>query len=378
MTAKSILVTGGAGFVGSHLVDKLVSLGHNVTIFDNLEPQVHGGKLPSYLNRDAEFIQGDVRDEQTLADAMRGKEIIFHEAAAVGVGQSMYQIRKYTDYNSTGGATLLEILVNRPEISKKVEKVIVASSMSIYGEGMYQCADCGIVYPKLRSMAQLTRKEWDIICPTCSQPVAHVGTTETKPLFPTSIYAITKRDHEEMFLVTGRSYKIPTVALRYFNIYGSRQALSNPYTGVAAIFSSRILNQKPPVIYEDGLQSRDFVHVSDIVQANILAMEKPEADYEEFNVGTGRHFSVKDVGEMLLKHLAPNSNIQLDIQHKFREGDIRHCYADITKISQRLGYKPCVKFEDGIKILTEWVATQQVEDGFESARAELEQRGLAT
>ena len=377
MSKKSILVTGGAGFVGSHLVDKLVELGHDVTIFDNLEYQVHKGEKPSYLNPDAQFIKGDVRDEKLLADAMMNKDVIYHQAAAVGVGQSMYQIRKYVDYNATGGATLLNILINESKIRDRVQKVVVASSMSIYGEGMYRCESCKQVYPKLRPTAQLEEKDWEIHCPYCNAHCDHTGTPESKPLFPTSIYAITKRDHEEMFLVTGQSYRIPTVALRYFNIFGPRQSLSNPYTGVAAIFSSRILNNRSPVIFEDGLQSRDFVHVSDIVQANVLAMEKDEANYEAFNVGTGRNISVKDVAECLIREIGAGRNLAPIIENKFREGDIRHCYSDISKISGKLGYQPRVKFEDGLAELADWVKTQTAEDGFEKARSELERYGLA-
>jgi dTDP-L-rhamnose 4-epimerase len=373
----SILVTGGAGFVGSHLTDALVRQGHNVAIFDNLEYQVHHNKKPVYLNEDAEFVLGDVRDTDTLAKAMLDKDVIFHQAAAVGVGQSMYQIRKYTDVNSTGGANLLDIAVNNNRIRDRVRKIIVASSMSIYGEGQYKCRNHGIIYPKLRSNEQLSGKDWEIRCPVCGEPAVHMGTNENKPLFPTSIYAITKRDHEEMFLVTGRAYGIPTVALRYFNIYGARQALSNPYTGVAAIFSSRILNDAPPVIYEDGNQSRDFVHVSDIVQANLLAMQNSNADYEMFNVGTGANTSIRQVADLLIQYLKPDSGLKPVIQNKFREGDIRHCYADIEKIKKMLGYKPKFMFNDGITSLAEWVSSQTAVDGFETAKKELESRGLS-
>ncbi|MBN1879152.1 NAD-dependent epimerase/dehydratase family protein [bacterium] len=376
MKSLSILVTGGAGFVGSHLTDALVKKGHTVTIFDNLEYQVHQNRLPDYINHDAEFVFGDIRDADALSRVMSGKDVIFHQGAAVGVGQSMYQIRKYADVNTTGGANLLDIAVNNHVIRDRLQKIVVASSMSIYGEGQYSCELCGIVYPKLRSTEQLQKKHWDILCPKCNNPVSHMGTSEEKPLFPTSIYAITKRDHEEMFLVTGRTYNIPSVALRYFNIYGSRQALSNPYTGVAAIFSSRIINNASPVIYEDGHQSRDFVHVSDIVQANILAMEKSEANYEMFNVGTGVNTSVKQVAEMLIDYLKPHGSLKPVIQNQFREGDIRHCYADISKIRALLGYEPSIQFSAGISGLAEWVSSQTAVDAFETARKELESRGL--
>lgn len=376
---KKILVTGGAGFVGSHLVETLVKLGHEVTVFDNLDPQVHGenAQFPAYLPSEAKLIKGDVRDRDALRKAMLGKEVVFHEGAAVGVGQSMYMIRHYTDHNSVGGATLLDLLVNDFAIRDTVTKVVVASSMSIYGEGKYQCPKCGVISPQLRPLAQLDQGQWEILCHHCGAVAKALPTDEEKKLQPTSIYAITKRDHEEMFICVGKSYKIPTVALRYFNIYGPRQALSNPYTGVAAIFSSRILNHNPPVIYEDGRQSRDFVHVTDIVQANVLAMEKAAADYEVFNVGTGRATTVEQVGQILINQLAPGIGLQNVITKKFREGDIRHCFADITKIRTKLGYEPKVQFERGIIDLTDWVSRQTAVDKFEEAARELKLRGLA-
>ncbi|MBN2054047.1 NAD-dependent epimerase/dehydratase family protein [bacterium] len=376
---KNILVTGGAGFVGSHLVEELVRLGHRVTVFDNLDPQVHGenADFPDYLPDSAECIKGDVRDRDALRRAMLGKEVIFHEGAAVGVGQSMYEIRRYTDYNSVGGATLLDILVNDFDVRDKIEKVVVASSMSIYGEGAFECPDCGPVDVRLRPASQLERFEWEVQCPECGKPARALPTGERKRLDPTSVYAITKRDHEEMFLSVGTSYRIPTTALRYFNIYGPRQALSNPYTGVAAIFSSRVLNGNPPVVYEDGAQSRDFVHVTDIVQANILSMQKREADYQVFNVGSGRSVTIRRVGELLIERLAPGSGLAPVLTNKFREGDVRHCFADIGKISATLGYRPRVQFEQGIEDLTEWVRTQTAVDRFEEAAKELRRRGLA-
>lgn len=368
-----ILITGGAGFVGSHTADALLKKGHEVRVFDNLAPQVHGedAAVPAYLSKEVEFVKGDVRDRETFKKAVQGVDAVYHLAAAVGVAQSMYEVYEYVSANSLGGAVLLDILIKEKH---KVQKVIVASSMSIYGEGQYSCTNCGVIFPKLRSNAQLEQRDWEMRCPHCHQSVSPMPTNEEKPLFPTSIYAITKRDHEETFLVAGRAYKLPTVALRYFNIYGSRQALSNPYTGVAAIFCSRFLNNKPPIVFEDGEQSRDFTHVSDIVQANLLVLENEAADYEAFNVGTGSPMTIRQVGNLLRDHLAPQ--LELEIVGKFRAGDIRHCYADISKIQQRLGYQPRVTFKDGLSKLIEWVKTQQAEDHVDKAKEQLNERKL--
>ena len=369
----NILITGGAGFVGSHTADALLAKGHAVRVFDNLDPQVHGEKqdIPHYLNTGVEFIRGDVRDRSALKEALTGMDAVYHLAAAVGVGQSMYAVEKYVEVNSLGGAVLLDILANE---AHTVKKLIVASSMSIYGEGQYRCPDCGIVFPKLRPSVQMERKDWELHCPDCDSLLVPMPTSEEKPLFPTSVYAITKRDHEELFITIGRAYNIPTVALRYFNIYGSRQALSNPYTGVAAIFCSRLLNHQAPIVFEDGLQSRDFVHVSDIVQANLLSLERDEANYEVFNVGTGRKLTINDMGNVLIENLAPD--LELSVLGQFREGDIRHCYADISKIRSRLGFEPQVAFEDGISELVSWVSTQQADDMVEQARDQLSMRHL--
>jgi dTDP-L-rhamnose 4-epimerase len=376
---EKILVTGGAGFIGSHLVDQLVNAGHTVRVLDNLEPQVHGdlreqGRLPEYVNPEAEYILGDVRDSQAVSKVLDGVTVVFHEAAMVGVGQSMYQVSRYTDVNANGAGVVLQAIVDAKE---RPRKMIVASSMSIYGEGTYLCPEHGRVYPKLRDNAQLQARDWEMICPEagCRNHVIPGPTDETKPLAPTSIYAINKRDHEEMFLAVGQAYNIPTVALRYFNTYGTRQALSNPYTGVAAIFAGRLLNGKAPVIFEDGLQQRDFVHVSDIVQANLLVMENSGTDFQVFNVGTGRAITIQQVAETLIAQMG--LGVRPEIVQQFRAGDIRHCYADISRLSA-LGYQPRVRFEDGVGELMEWVASQQAEDGFEIARQELVKKGLAT
>lgn len=369
-----VLVTGGAGFIGSHLSDALVQEGYEVRIFDSLEPQVHGAEqvVPAYLNSEAELVIGDIRDRAALKEALHGVEIVFHCAAAVGVGQSMYEIQRYVEANTLGGANVLDILANEQH---SVRKLIVASSMSIYGEGKYSCDDCGVAYPELRSDEQLRRRQWEMRCPQCGKELRPLPTDEHKPLYPSSIYAVTKRDHEEMSLCFGRAYRIPTVALRFFNVYGPRQALSNPYTGVAAIFSARVLNGQPPVIYEDGLQSRDFIHVRDVVRGSMLAMEREEADYEVFNVGTGRALTILQVAQVLIEALF-DGEMKPQIAGRYRRGDIRHCYADITKIRERLGFVPQVTLEDGICDLVDWVRQQEAVDGFGRVAGELSDRSL--
>lgn len=376
--SERVLVTGGAGFIGSYIVDELLRLGYRVRVLDNLEPQVHGGlreqgQWPSYCNPDAEYQLGDVRDADAVARALEGVDILFHEAAMVGVAQSMYDVARYTDVNVNGTAVLLQAVINSKQ---RPRKMMVASSMSIYGEGAYQCPRHGKVYPRLRSESQLQAREWDMRCPApgCQEHAAPCPTDEDKPLYPTSVYAINKRDQEEMFLTVGRAYNIPAVALRYFNTYGDRQALSNPYTGVAAIFSSRLLNGSAPVVYEDGGQTRDFTHVSDIARANILVMQSDAANYQAFNVGTGRALSILDMAEALIHHLG--ANCQVEVAGKYRAGDTRHCYADISRL-QSLGFQPAVTFEDGTAGLIEWVRQQQAVDQFEKARRELAERGLS-
>ena len=369
-----VLVTGGAGFIGSYVVDALVAKGYSVRIFDSLEPQVHGESqtAPGYLNPAAELVIGDVRDRSALRDALEGVGVVFHYAAAVGVGQSMYQIQRYVDSNTLGGATLLDILANEQH---HVRKLLVASSMSIYGEGKYECEECGVDYPQLRSGVQLRERHWEMLCPRCGGEMRPLPTDEDKPLHPTSIYAVTKRDHEEMFLLFGRAYDIPAVALRFFNVYGPRQALSNPYTGVAAIFSARLLNGEPPVIYEDGQQSRDFIHVQDVARASVLAMERPEADYEVFNVGTGRPLTIRQIAQVLIERLA-GGKLEPQIVGQYRQGDIRHCFADIARIREKLGFQPEVSFEDGVADLISWVREQEAIDGFHEVDRELRRKEL--
>jgi len=318
-----------------------------------------------------EFQRGDVADVEAWRRALEGIDVVFHEAAEVGVGQSMYEIVRYVRANTLGTATMLELLASG---EYPLQKLVVASSMSIYGEGAYRCPTCGSVSPQLRTAEQLEQHDWEMRCPSCEGVVEAIPTSEDKPLLPTSIYAITKRDQEEMCLIVGRAYGIPTVALRYFNVYGPRQALFNPYTGVAAIFSARLLNGRAPLIYEDGLQSRDFVHVSDIVQANLLVMENGRANYQVFNIGTGRPLSILDVARALSDGL--KAGIEPEIVGKFREGDIRHCYADISKAQEVLDYAPRVAFEEGILELVAWAREQESRDLVDQATSELAERGL--
>ena len=372
---EHVLVTGGAGFVGSHLVDALVARGHRVRVLDSLEQQVHGShdQAPTYLNRKAELVRGSITDAAAVAGALDGIDIVFHQAALVGVGQSMYDIARYCRVNTGGAAVVLEEIVKR---RRQIHKVVVASSMSVYGEGAYRTQQGEVRSPRLRSRVLLERGEWEMRDPVTGEHLAAVPTPETKQLHPTSVYAVTKRDHEELFLSVGYAYRIPTVALRYFNIYGERQALSNPYTGVAAIFSSRVLNGQPPIIFEDGLQSRDLVHVSDIVQANLLSLETDRADYQPINVGSGRPTTVRQVAEAILATLG-RPDLKPQVLCKFREGDIRHCYADISLARQLLGYEPKVAFAEGVQQLVAWVRSQQAVDRFDQAHQELVARGLA-
>ena len=372
MEKMNILVTGGAGFIGSHLVDALIERGHRVRIFDSLVEQVHGPTPPPHLNPQAEFIKGDVCDANAVAKVLDGIDVVYHQAAEVGVGQSMYEIVRYVKANDLGTAVLLEEMIKRP---RQFKKLIVASSMSIYGEGAYRCNACNeTVYPFLRPNEQLAAHDWEFKCEACGGELQTIGTPEAKPLFPTSVYAVSKQDQEQYCLAVGRAYKIPTVAFRYFNVYGTRQALSNPYTGVCAIFSSRLMNDQAPTIFEDGEQSRDFVNVKDIVQANLLAMDTNGGDYQAFNIGTGRATSIKRISELLAEGLG--KGIAPIIVGKYREGDIRHCVADITKAKKMLGYEPKVTLEDGLAELLNWLAEQEAEDKVESATAELAERSL--
>jgi len=368
---ENVLVTGGAGFIGSFVVDELVKNGHRVRILDNLEQQVHRGRPPVYLNRHAELLEGDMRAVDDLQKALQGIDVVFHLAAAVGVGQSMHRVSHYVHTNTLGTANLLDLLVNSDH---KVRKVIVAASMSSYGEGSYACSSCGIVYPPLRTVEQMSQQRWELYCPDCESILTPTATDESKPQRCNTIYAFTKKSQEDMALLVAGAYGIPTVAARFFNVYGPRQSLSNPYTGVAAIFVSRIKNGNQPVVYEDGLQTRDFISVHDVVRALVLMMDKNKADYEVFNVGSGTPVTIKSVAEKLAQ--VCGSAISPAITGEFRKGDVRHCYADITKIQAKLGFRPETSFEQGVGELIEWSRSAESVDMFETASGELKRKGL--
>ena len=368
---KQILVTGGAGFVGSHLCDELLSCGYRVRVLDVLSSQVHGdSERPEYLHDDIELINGDIRDPQKVRQALQNVDAVYHLAAMVGVGQSMYEIARYTDVNNMGTAVLLEALIEKP-----VESLVIASSMSIYGEGLYIDEDGNSVAATERPLSQLRNRDWEMR-DAQGRVLEPLPTPESKPPTLASIYALSKFDQERMCLLIGRAYGIPTTALRFFNIYGTRQALSNPYTGVLAIFASRFLNDQAPLVNEDGHQKRDFVHVSDIARACRLAMENEAAAGQVFNVGSGEPRSILDVAHDMARALN-KAHIEPQITGKYRVGDIRHCFADISHSRELLGYTPQVCFEDGLQELAMWLESQTAVDRVDDAARELAARGLS-
>jgi dTDP-L-rhamnose 4-epimerase len=349
----------------------LVREGQRVRIYDNLDSQVHEiGRKPSYLNKDAEFVKGDIRDREDLKKAVKGVEVIFHEAACVGIGQSQYEIKKYTDVNIGGTANLFDILAKERH---RVKKVLIAASMSSYGEGAYRCKHCGVKLGK-RNERDLDKMRWEPFCPCCHRKLISMSTPEDKERDAPSIYALTKKVQEDMAVIFSRAYKFPVISLRYFNVYGPRQSLSNPYTGVCAIFIARLKNRRPPVIYEDGKQSRDFVSVHDIVRANILAMESKDNNFKVYNVGSGNRKTIQEVATSLAKHLG--SRIVPSITNRYRCGDIRHCYADIASIQRELGFRPHVNFETGMKGLLDWARGVRATDKFSQVQRELRMKGL--
>jgi dTDP-L-rhamnose 4-epimerase len=371
MSAQRVLITGGAGFIGSHVADLLLERGYAVRALDNLTPQVHGkaATRPAYLHRDVELIVGDVRDSATVARSLSGVEAVIHLAAAVGVGQSMYDIASYVEVNEVGTAVLLEALAKRP-----VSRLVVASSMSIYGEGLAQTVDGLEVAPAERTLEQLRRGRWELE-DARGLALSPRPTPETKMPALSSVYALNKYAQERLCLMAGRAYGIPTVALRFFNVFGPRQALSNPYTGVLAIFGSRLLNGRPPLVFEDGLQQRDFVHVSDVAEACRLALLTATGVDQVFNIGSGRRRTVMSLAEDLARVMG-RSEITPHVTGKYRAGDIRHCFADISRSRDALGFAARKDFAAGLAELAEWLSRQAADDRVEHATAELERRGL--
>jgi dTDP-L-rhamnose 4-epimerase len=369
-----VLVTGGAGFIGSHIVDLLLEDGHKVFVLDDLEPQVHRGakSAPGYLNPKAEFHYGDCRDKK-LVDKLVGKaDAVIHEAALVGVGQSMYQVDRYVINNDDSTAVLLQSVVEHRE---RIKKIIVASSMSIYGEGRYICPKCGPIAPKTRGEKQLEKHRWELECEVCGSVCKPAPTDEAKRTICESVYAVTKKTTEELCIVIGTAYKIPTVALRYFNVYGPRQALSNPYTGLLAIVASRVLNGKAPIIFEDGEQSRDFVNVKDIAAANLAALNWTGKGQEVINIGTGRALTVNEAVAAVVGGL--DGKEPPLITGRFRTGDIRHCYADVSRAKKILGFKARIKFEKGLPEFLDWAREEEgVLDLADRCLGELEAKGL--
>ena len=368
--SSTILITGGAGFIGSHLADELLAHGWQVRALDNLTPQVHdAGDRPAYLDPEVELVVGDVRDAGCVRRALDGADAVVHLAARVGVGQSMYEIADYTSVNDAGTAVLLQRLLDDP-----VQQLVVASSMSIYGEGLYIDPDGNPVEAVERTREQLERGEWE---PTGEggEPLRPRPTPEDKPPALSSIYALGKYDQERMCLLFGSAYRTPVTALRFFNVYGPRQALSNPYTGVLAIFAGRMLNGRPPLIYEDGRQRRDFVSVYDVARAVRLALEQPDPRGRILNVGSGESVSVIEIADELAQVMGCEE-IVAQVTGKYRVGDIRHCFADVSRAERAIGYVPEVARADGMTELAEWLAGQVATDRVDDAAAELAARGL--
>lgn len=365
-----VLITGGAGFIGSHAADLLLEAGHQVRVLDNLTAQVHGTarQPPDYLNSEAQLIVGDVTDPAAADRALGDVDMVLHLASAVGVGQSMYDIASYVQTNEVGTAILLEALAKRP-----VDRLVVASSMSIYGEGLCHDASMTLVFPGERTARQLRAGRWELE-DADGEPLTPVPTSEAKQPSLSSVYALNKYAQERLCLMIGKAYGISTAALRFFNVYGPRQALSNPYTGVLAIFAARLLNGRTPMVFEDGQQRRDFVHVHDVAQACRLALES-RIDGEVFNVGSGQSRSIESVGHDLAQVMG-RSELKPQITGKFRAGDIRHCFADIEKSHRLLGFSPKVEFNRGLEELADYLAGQIVDDQVEKATEELARRGL--
>lgn len=373
----NILITGGAGFIGSSLSLNLIERGHKVRVLDNLSEQIHGkdgdnSELFLKIKDKVEFIKGDVRNLEDWIKSIKGIDTIVHLAAETGTGQSMYEINKYIDVNIKGTSNLLDVLTNQKH---SIKKIVVASSRAIYGEGSYSCRAHGVVFPTERIESDLIKGDFNAKCPICNENVEVIATHEDSKIHPSSIYGFTKYAQEEMCMIVGKSLNIPVVSLRYQNVYGPGQSLKNPYTGILSIFSTRIKNNNEINIFEDGKETRDFVYIDDVVQATTLSIENEEANFETFNVGTGVPTDVLTIAEILKGNY--NSNVNIKVSGDFRLGDIRHNFADITKINQKLGYESNFNFSSGVTEFTKWVEQQEIqEDNYDKAMEEMKKKGL--
>jgi dTDP-L-rhamnose 4-epimerase len=367
----AVLITGGAGFIGSFLADKLIEFKYPVTIFDNLTPQVHQHQKPKYLNSAARFVSGDVRNYRRFKEIVNGHEIIFHLAARVGVAQANYQVKQYVDTNIGGMANLLDILINH---KSKVKKVILAASMTSYGEGIYKCPVHKVMKMHIRSEKMLSEKKWDFSCPKCTRLLSPLPTPEETIFENKGIYSLTKQTQEDLLFSVGKMYDIPCVSLRLFNVYGPRQSLSNPYTGVSAIFISRLRNNKQPIVFEDGNQTRDFISIHDVIEALVRVIQTDKADFQAINIGSGKPTSIANLAKLLAKIM--DVAIQPEITNTGRKGDIRHCFADISKAKRLLGFTPTVSLEQGLEELVRWSKSESPDDLFDKALSELSSKRL--
>lgn len=374
---KNILVTGGAGFIGSNLVLKLLDRGYYITVLDNLSPQIHGknpeteSSLFKSIKDKVKFIKGSVTDRENWEKALSNQDAIIHLAAETGTGQSMYQVHKYVDVNINGTALMLDVLVNG---DYKIKKVIIASSRAIYGEGKYRSKEFGIVFPSHRAEEDLNKGDFEVKYPNSSD-LTLVATDEESKIHPSSVYGITKQNQEQMIMTVCPTLGIAAVAFRYQNVYGPGQSLKNPYTGILSIFSTQIKNGNGINIFEDGKESRDFVYIDDVVDATILGLEKEEANNQIFNVGTGTPTDVYTVAKQLIENY--RLEVPITISGNYRLGDIRHNFADITKISSMLNFVPKISFKQGLEKFTNWVNSQEIqEDYYQKSIEEMKSKGL--
>ena len=369
------LITGGAGFIGTHLARRLLSEGQEVTILDNFSPQIHGGvqTLPKDLTGSVRLIAGDVRDAAVFHAALDTQDVVVHLAAETGTGQSMYEVERYTSVNLTGTAVLMDYLVNSTQ--SRIEKLVTASSRAIYGEGKYLCAEHGTMYPEARTEADMKAGKFEPICPVCAKPCRPLATDEDARLSPSSYYGLTKQMQEQMTLLFGRTRGISAFALRYQNVYGPGQSLQNPYTGILAIFSNQARADKPIYIFEDGLESRDFVYIADVVEATCRCIRPETTGVAALNVGCGVRTTVTEVVTEIVRFFGSASEVS--VTGAFRLGDIRHNVADLSRAAATLGYAPHWAFADGIREFLTWAQSQDASaDKYEQSLAEMSAKGM--